>query len=61
MYLAKSLPYLRISLDPYGQTQIKYCGGLDRVGTHRLMYLNALPQGVALLAGVTLLKEMWLC
>jgi hypothetical protein len=35
--------------------------GLNRNGSHRVICLNAWPQGVALFGGVTLLKEVCHC
>jgi len=36
----------------------KGCGGLNRYVLHRLMCVNAWPQGVMLLGGVALLEEV---
>lgn len=42
---------------PYLNKQNGWCGGLNRFGPHRLLYLNAWAIGKALLGGVTLLEE----
>ena len=37
---------------------LHWYSGLNRYGSHRLICLNAWPQGVALLVGVALLEEV---